>query len=255
MSVGLSLAGKRALVTGASRGIGRACAARFALLGAEVAVHFKNDTAAARGVVDAARACGAHAAAFQADLSAWMEGERLMTEVEGSLGPIDIAVLNHGIWREAAIDAMTAAEYGEMVDTNLRGYVSVAGAAARRMKVRRNGRIVFVSSTAGQRGEALHSHYAATKGAVISLTKSLAAELAPWGILVNCVAPGWVGTPMTHATLSDSAEREKVLATIPLGRVATPEETAWPIAFLASEAATFVTGEILNVNGGAVLVG
>ena len=123
------------------------------------------------------------------------------------------------------------------------------------MKARKTGRLVFVSSTAGQRGEAMHSHYAATKGAILSLTKSLAAELAPWGILVNCVAPGWVGTPMTEATMGDATERAKVLATIPLGRIARPEEIAWPIAFLASDAATFMTGEIMNVNGGAVLVG
>jgi 3-oxoacyl-[acyl-carrier protein] reductase len=123
------------------------------------------------------------------------------------------------------------------------------------MKGRRSGRIVFVASTAGQRGEALHAHYAATKGAVISLTKSLAPELAPYGILVNCVAPGWVATDMTREALADPRERERVLATIPLGRVATPEEIALPIAFIASDAATFVTGEILNVNGGAVLIG
>jgi 3-oxoacyl-[acyl-carrier protein] reductase len=251
----LGLAGKRVLVTGASKGIGAACARLFAELGAHVAVHTRADHAAARRVVEAARAAGGRADAFGADLTQWEEGERLVAEVEAGLGPLDVVVLNHGVWREAAIDAMTAADYDETLDANLRGYVSVAGAAARRMKPRRAGRLVLVSSTAGQRGEAMHSHYAATKGAAISLTKSLAAELAPWGILVNCVAPGWVGTPMTEATLGDAGERAKVLAAIPLGRVARPEEIAWPVAFLAGDASTFVTGEILNVNGGAVLVG
>jgi len=251
----LGLAGRRALVTGASKGVGEACARVLARLGAHVAVHFKDDEAGARRVVEAARAAGVNAEAFRADLARWDEGERLVAEVEERLGPIDVAVLNHGIWKEAAIDAMTAADYDGTLDANLRGYVSVAGAVVRRMKPRRTGRIVLVSSTAGQRGEALHSHYAATKGAAISLTKSLAAELAPWGILVNCVAPGWVGTPMTQATMRDPTERAKVLAAIPLGRVATPEEIAGPIAFLASDAASFITGEVLNVNGGAVLVG
>lgn len=246
----LGLAGRRVLVTGASKGIGEACALLFGKLGARVAVHFKGDEPAAARVAQAAKG-----AAIGADLSRWDEGERLVAEAEARIGAIDVAVLNHGIWRQAAIDAMTAADYDETFDANLRGYFSVAGAVARRMKPRGAGRIIFVSSTAGQRGESLHSHYAASKGAAISLTKSLAPELAPFGILVNCVAPGWVRTPMTEPTLADDRERAKVHAAIPLGRVATPEEIAWPVAFLASDGATFVTGEILNVNGGAVLVG
>jgi 3-oxoacyl-[acyl-carrier protein] reductase len=251
----LGLAGKRALVTGASKGVGEACARLLANLGVHIAVHFKEDEAAADRVVQAARAEGVHAEALRADLSRWDEGERLVAQAEERIGPLDVAILNHGIWKEAAVEAMTAAEYDETLDANLRGYFSVAGAVVRRMKPRRSGRIVFVSSTAGQRGEPLHAHYAASKGAAISLTKSLAVELAPWGILVNCVAPGWVRTPMTEATLDDAREQANVLRAIPLGRVAAPEEIAKPIAFLASEGASFVTGEILNVNGGAVLVG
>lgn len=249
------LRGKRALVTGASRGIGAATARLFARLEAEVAVHFRLGEEEALSVVAEARAVGRRAEALRADLSSWDEGERLVAHAEGVLGPLDVVVLNHGIWKEAAIDEMTAADYGETLDANLRGMMSVAGAAARRMKARRAGRIVLVSSTAGQRGESRHSHYAATKGAAISVTKSLAAELAPWGILVNCVAPGWVATQMTEGAMGNPRTRDAVLATIPLGRIAAPEEIAWPIAFLASDAASFVTGEILNVNGGAVLVG
>lgn len=247
--------GERVLVTGASRGIGEACAVLLAKLGAEVAVQYKQDDAAASGVVARIAAAGGAARAFRADLSRWSEGVRLVDEVERDLGAIDAVVLNHGIWKEAAIEAMTEAQYDETMDANVRGCFSVSGAVAARMKARRRGRIVFVASTAGQRGEALHGHYAASKGAIISLTKSLAPELAPFGILVNCVAPGWVATDMTKETLDDPRTGALIEAAIPLRRVARPEEIAAPIAFVASRAASFMTGEILNVNGGAVLCG
>jgi 3-oxoacyl-[acyl-carrier protein] reductase len=171
------------------------------------------------------------------------------------MGSIDHVVINHGIWKEAAIDAMTEAQFDETMNANVRGAFSVASAAARSMKARKSGHIVFIASTAGQRGEALHGHYAASKGALISLTKSLSSELAPLGVRVNCVAPGWVLTPMSEGALQDPAESKKVLATIPLGRVGSVDEIAGPVAFLCSRAAGFVTGEVLNVNGGAVLVG
>ena len=251
------LRGRRVLVTGASKGIGESCAALFGRLGASVGVHFHGDEAGAERVAQRVIDAGGHAATFGADLTKWDEAERLVAAFEATtaFGALDVVVVNHGIWKEAAIDVMTAAQYGEMMDVNLRGYVALAGAAARRMKPRKRGRMVFIASTAGQRGEALHSHYAATKGATISLTKSLASELAPFGILVNCVAPGWVRTQMSEAALTDPALSAKIFATIPLGRVATPDEIAAPVAFLASDAASFITGEILNVNGGAVLVG
>jgi len=237
--------GKHVLVTGASKGIGAATARAFGRLGARVAVHYGSDAAAAARVV----AEIGSARAFGADLRSWDAGEHLVAEVE-AVAPLDVVVLNHGIWKPAAIDAMTERDFDDTLAANLRGFASVAGAAARRMKSRRRGSIVMVSSTAGQRGEARHSHYAASKGAIISLTKSLASELAPDGIRVNCVAPGWVRTGMTEAALDDT-----VVRAIPLGFVAEPDDIAGPIAFIASDAARFVTGEIFNVNGGAVLCG
>jgi 3-oxoacyl-[acyl-carrier protein] reductase len=242
---------ERVLVTGASKGIGAACAEMFAATGFDVVVHYKDDEAGARDVLARVKSRGASGDIVRADLSKWSEGERLVAES----GEIDHVVVNHGVWKEAAIDAMSEAQYDETMDANVRGAFSVAGAAARRMKARKTGAIVMIASTAGQRGEALHAHYAASKGAIISMTKSLASELAPFGIRVNCVAPGWVATPMSAATMNDPKERAKVLATIPLGRVGTPEEIAAPVVFLCTGGATFITGEILNVNGGAVLVG
>lgn len=251
----LDFEGRTVLVTGASKGIGAACAHLFGKGGARVAVHFHEDAAGAEGVVAAIRRAGGEARAFAADLRHWDAGEALVQVVADHFGGLDVAILNHGIWKEASIQTMTAADYEETFDANLRGYFSVAGAAARRMTTGGGGHLVFVASTAGQRGEAFHAHYAAAKGAVISLTKSLAVELAPAGIRVNCVAPGWVQTPMTEPTLADPAAYGRVVSTIPLGRVGTPEEIAGPVAFVCSPLAGFVTGEIFNVNGGAVLVG
>jgi len=257
----VTVAGRRVLVTGASKGIGAACAVALGRAGAHVGVHYNTDADGAARVVGEVERAGGRATTLAANLSVWDEGERLVAAFGAWSGSdaqgaeIDGVVLNHGIWKEAAIDAMRGADYDETMDANLRGVFSVAGAAARRMKARRSGRMVLIASTAGQRGEALHAHYAATKGAVISVIKSLASELAPFGVLVNCVAPGWVRTPMTEPTLANAGERAKVFAAIPLGRVGEPEEIAGPVLFLLGDAATFITGEVLNVNGGAVLCG
>jgi 3-oxoacyl-[acyl-carrier protein] reductase len=251
--VGISLAGKTALVTGGSRGIGRAIAELLARAGAQVALSYQRDERAAREAVDSISRAGGRATAIPADLAEWSEAERLVRAAVQAIGPLDILVVNHGIWKRAPIHSMSEAEWDETAEINLKGAVAVCHYATAGMRERRSGSIVLISSTAGQRGEPEHSHYAASKGALISLTKSLAPELAPFGIRVNCVAPGWVETDMIRSALEQGrAEIERV---IPLGRLGRPEEIAGAVLFLVSDLSTFVTGEILNVNGGAVLVG
>jgi 3-oxoacyl-[acyl-carrier protein] reductase len=249
----LTLAGRSALVTGGSRGIGRAVSILFGRLGARVAVNYVRDEAAAASAVAAIQAAGGEAFAARADLSDPGEAERLVEDTLSRFGSLDVLVVNHGIWKRASIDAMTPEQWDETVRVNLGGTYAVVHHAARRMVPRRAGSIVLIASTAGQRGEAHHSHYAATKGAILAFTKSVAAELAPHGIRVNAVAPGWVLTDMTRAVLEDPAQAAAALRPIPLGRPASPEEIAGPVAFLASEMASFIYGEVLSVNGGAVM--
>jgi 3-oxoacyl-[acyl-carrier protein] reductase len=249
----LSLAGKTALVTGGSRGIGRAVCGLFGRLGARVAVAYSRDEAAARDTVAGIEAGGGAAIALRADLAGDGEAERLFARAEEGLGPVDVLVSNHGIWKRAAIETMTDGEWDETVRVNLTSVRALCSEAARRMLPRGSGTMVLVASTAGQRGEPFHSHYAATKGAVIALTRSLGSELGPKGIRVNCVAPGWVMTDMSRealATAGDSVQRA-----IPLGRPGTPEEIAGPVAFLASDLASYMHGQVLSVNGGAVMIG
>jgi 3-oxoacyl-[acyl-carrier protein] reductase len=245
---------KSILITGASRGIGAAAGILFARFGGKVVINYNRHKASADGVLDKIKANGGIARVFQADISDNDQCQAMADFTVREFGSIDILVNNAGIWKEAAIENMTPDKLKETVECNLDGSFYCTSAAVPYMKKQKSGNIVFVSSTAGQRGEAYHSHYAATKGALISLTKSLAPELAPYNILVNCVAPGWVDTDMSHeAIISDDGP--KYIGLIPLGRAATAEEIAWPILFISSSMASFITGEILNVNGGAVLVG
>jgi 3-oxoacyl-[acyl-carrier protein] reductase len=245
----LTLAGRTALVTGGGRGIGRAACILMGRLGARVAVNYVRD---ARSADATAAASGAHAIALRADVSDPAAAEALVTETEERLGPLDVLVVNHGIWKHAPLLELTPDAWAETLRINLDGAYAICRAAAQRMVPRGRGAIVVVASTAGQRGEAEYAHYAASKGALLALTKSLAAELAPHGIRVNAIAPGWVLTDMTRATL-EGREGPPALARIPLGRAAQPEEIAGPIAFLASDLASFMYGEVLAVNGGAVM--
>jgi 3-oxoacyl-[acyl-carrier protein] reductase len=249
----LTLAGKSALVTGGSRGIGRAISVLFGRLGARVVVNYVRHEAAALEAVAAVREAGGEAFAARADVSDPAQAARLVEATISRFGSLDVLVANHGIWKRASIDAMSPGQWDETLRVNLGGVYAVVHHAARHMVARRAGTMVLIASTAGQRGEAHHSHYAATKGAVLAFTRSIAAELAPHGIRVNAVAPGWVLTDMTRAVLEDPAQAAAALRPIPLGRPGTPEEIAGPVAFLASDLASFLYGEVLAVNGGAVM--
>ena len=253
--VGIDLAGRVALVTGGSRGLGRAAALALARAGADVAVNYVKDAKTARDTAARCEKFGVRSLAVKADVAVAADVKKLCSTVGCEFGRLDILVASAGIWKRAAIEKMTERQLAEMLDVNVKGVFYCCREAVPRMRKAGGGRIILVASTAGQRGEAFHSHYAASKGAVISLTKSLAPELAADHILVNCIAPGWFDTDMSRPSLGEPEARNQVLATIPLGRVGRPEEFAGAVLFLASELSTFITGEILNVNGGAVLVG
>ena len=250
----IDLKGKTALVTGGSRGIGRAACLALAKAGADVALGYRLNQRAADAVVAEIVRVGRKGVAIQGDLSHRKDAEALVGRTVEAFGRLDILVNNHGIWKDGPIDSMSEAEWDETLDVNLKGVFLCTQAVVGIMKRQGFGRIINVASTAGQRGEAFHSHYAASKGGIISLTKSLGPELVRHGILVNCVAPGWVDTDMSAEALA-GPDRERILSTIPMGRAGSPEEIAGGILFFASELSGYCCGEILNINGGSVLCG
>ncbi len=251
----LALNSKVALITGGSRGIGAATVRMFVSAGAKVVFNYQAAKAQAEAL---ARECGAeNCRAMQANLSTTEAARQLVSSAIAAFGRLDILVANHGIWppEDAPVERMSDEQWHRTIAVNLDSVFSLVKHSVAQMKKQGGGHIVVVSSTAGQRGEAFHCDYAASKGALISMVKGLSTELARDGIHVNCVAPGWVATDMSAATLNDPPTREKLFRSIPMGRVGTPDEIAGPILFLCTPYAGFITGEVFNVNGGAVLVG
>jgi 3-oxoacyl-[acyl-carrier protein] reductase len=253
----ISLAGKAALITGGSRGIGAATVKLFAQAGADVVFNYHRNKEAAAAIEQEARKHGTRIESLKADLGRMSDARKLVEYAVVRLGRVDILVANAGIWNaeDAPIEKLAEREWDEMMQISLKSVYGVTHFAVEKMIAQHSGRVIAISSTAGQRGEAFHSHYAVAKGGIISFVKSLAAELARHNILVNCVAPGWVDTDMSQPVLRTKTGAKLMQAQIPLGRAATPEEIAGPILFLASDLATFITGEVLNVNGGSVLCG
>ena len=250
----IDLRGRRALVTGGSRGIGAAAARILARAGADVMIGYRSRTADADGVVATLRAAGVRADSHAADISTREGADSLVAATVRALGGLDIFVANAGVWpaQDTAVADLDDERWATTMRENVDSIFFTTRAATR--VIGAGGRIVLVSSTAGQRGEAFHADYGASKGAVISFAKSLAVELGPRDITVNAVAPGWVDTEMVAGAMAPDA-RERINATIPLGRIASVDDIAGPILFLCSPLARHVTGEILNVNGGSVLCG
>jgi 3-oxoacyl-[acyl-carrier protein] reductase len=275
--VPLSLAGRTALITGGSRGIGAAAVRLFHQAGARVA--FSYNTAADQALALAAECGGPNLChPLQQPLNTPEDGQVLIASAVAafgkdaggpgtdarSQGKLDCLIVNHGIWppHDTPIATMSAAQWRSTLATNLDSVFGLVQAAVAQMQSQHRssqtsprGHIVLVASTAAQRGEAFHADYAASKGALISLTKSLSSELAPQGIYANCVAPGWTHTDMTSAVFDDPVIAARTNPTIPLGRPAHVDEIAGPILFLCTPLAGFISGEIFNVNGGAVLTG
>jgi 3-oxoacyl-[acyl-carrier protein] reductase len=259
--VSLVLEGKVALITGGSRGIGAETVRLFSQAGARVAFSYRQARSQAESLVSE---CGgpARSIAIQQELSTPEEGRKLVAAAVEAFGRLDALVVNHGIWppHDAPIAVMADEQWRQTMGVNLDSVFGLLQAAVVQMSRQScegevRGHVVLISSTAGQRGEANHVDYAVTKGALISLTKSLSSELAPNGIRVNCVAPGWVATEMSAPSVNDPETGAKIRAGIPVGRVASPREIAGPVLFLCTPLAGFISGEVLNVNGGAVLAG
>ena len=253
----MSLEGRVAIVTGGSRGIGAAIVRMFAQAGARVVFNYQK---AGKAAEDLCWECGGpqHCVAVQADLSSISAAKPLIDAAVQHFGKVDILVGNHGVWppQDAPIEQMSEEQWRSTLAINVDSLFGLVKHGVAQMKTQRSGgHVVLISSTAGQRGEAFHCDYAASKGAIISMVKGLSTELARDGIYVNCVAPGWVETDMAAPALHDPAISKRVFGTIPLGRAGKPEEIAAAVLFLCTSHAGFITGEILNVNGGAVLAG
>ncbi|TYP77689.1 3-oxoacyl-[acyl-carrier-protein] reductase [Paenibacillus methanolicus] len=243
-----SLTGKTALVTGASRGIGRAIAIALAEAGADVAINYAGSEAAAAETAKAVEALGRRSLLIQANVGKSSEFEAMVKQVVDTFGAIDILVNNAGITRDNLIMRMKEEEFDEVIETNLKGVFNGTKAVTRPMMKQRSGRIINISSVVGALGNPGQANYVAAKAGVIGLTKSTARELASRGITVNCVAPGFIQTDMTDKLPEEA--RVKLSEGIPLARLGQPEDIANAVRFLASGAASYMTGQTIHVDGG-----
>ena len=253
----LSLEGRVAVVSGGSRGIGAAVVRMFARAGARVVFNYHKAKAEALRVVDECGGTG-RCVALQLELAAIDAARNLIDAAVGQFGRVDVVVGNHGVWppQDVPVEQMSSEQWRTTLAVNLDSIFGLVKYGVAQMKKQGGGgHVVLISSTAGQRGEAFHCDYAASKGAVISMVKGLSTELAQHRIYVNCVAPGWVETDMAAPALNHPEISRRIYNTIPLGRAGKPEEVAATVLFLCTPHAGFITGEVVNVNGGAVLVG
>lgn len=257
----IDLKRKKVLITGGTRGIGESCVRMFAEANAQVAFTYNQNKSKAKEIITLSigsfrlKNINTAVKAFQVDFSLTSEIEEKAKAIIQEMNGIDILVNNAGIWKYGKADEMTLEQWNESININLTAAFLFTKALLPHMMENRFGRIINISSTAGQRGEPFYSHYAASKGGLIAFTKSLAVELGEYNITVNSVAPGWVDTDMVSDVFSDKEYREAVRQEIPLKRIATPDDIAGPVLFLASDLANHITGEVLNVNGGSVLCG
>ena len=250
----IDLSGKTVLISGGSRGIGAACVILFAKANSEVAFTYKTNENASNKVIQGIKS-NTKVLAYQMDMESESDINTKVEQIIGEFGKVDILINNAGIWNFGKADEMSLSHWEETIRINLTGSFLLTKSVLPNMKKNKFGRIINITSTAGQRGEASHSHYAASKGALISYTKSLAPELADFNITVNSIAPGWVDTDMCTEVFKDKELVEKIKREIPVRRIATAEDIAGPVLFLASDLARHINGEILNVNGGSVLCG
>jgi 3-oxoacyl-[acyl-carrier protein] reductase len=248
----MDFTGKSVLVTGSSSGIGAAIAQEFATAGAKVAIHYRGNAQGAESVVAAIRAIGGECGLYQADVSDSQQAAELVKQVQADLGGLDILVNNAGTTRDTLVLSMNDEQWDAVINTNLRSVYAVSRAALRGMLRKRWGRIINITSVVGLTGQAGQANYAASKAGIIGFTKSLAREVASRNITVNAIAPGFIPSALTDV-LTDE-QRAGIISNTPLGRMGTTDEVAWAVAFLAAERSGFITGQVLTVDGGLVMM-